>query len=88
MRKSARYLRVEVKGRSGTGSVELTPNEYRAMQDNKLRLSYRLAIVHNALQKDKAITRIFAYAPAAEAWLAETGETLKVEPVMGARASF
>lgn len=88
VRRGARYLRVEVKGRSGTGSVELTPNEYRVMQDNKLRLSYRLAVVHNALQKDKATTRIFAYAPAAKAWLAETGETLKVEPVMGARVSF
>jgi len=35
--KSGRLLRVEVKGRGGQGVVELTPKEYAAMRDKKLR---------------------------------------------------
>jgi hypothetical protein len=30
--KSGRLFRAEVKGRAGNGAVELTPNEYNAMQ--------------------------------------------------------
>jgi hypothetical protein len=84
--RGARLFRVEVKGRSGAGAVELTPNEYRVMTDKHVRMSYRLAIVHDAL-----ITRrltIFQYAPGEDAWLSDRGDRLKLLPMTGAVVSF
>jgi len=65
--KSGRLFCVEVKGRAGRGAVELTPNEYAAMRDKKMRLSYRLAIVQGALS-DSPTLRLFAYQPVSDRW--------------------
>jgi hypothetical protein len=84
--RGARVFRVEVKGRSGTGAVELTPNEYRAMNDKHVRMSYRLAIVHDALTTPQLT--IFQYAPGEDAWLSDRGNRLKLRPMTGAVVSF
>jgi hypothetical protein len=83
----ARIFCVEVKGRSGTGAVELTPNEYRAMTDKRVRMSYRLAIVHDALTADRQLT-IFQYAPGDDAWLSDQADRLKLRLMTGAVVSF
>ncbi len=82
-----RLLIVEVKGRSGEGSVELTANEYRAMSDEKLRMSYRLAIVFDALSGYPRLT-IFEYAPGGKVWVSDGGDTLSLRPMTSAIASF
>lgn len=85
---SGRLLRIEVKGRSGEGSVELTPNEYAAMTDRAKRMSYRLAIVQEALTKPRL--RIFAFSPSAGtdgAWLSGR-DILVLKERTGAMASF
>lgn len=86
VRRGVRRLRVEVKGRGGYGAVELTPNEYRAMNDVKLRMSYRLAIVHVAASKPELT--IFRYLPGEAAWQSESGQVLKLREMTGAIASF
>jgi hypothetical protein len=83
----ARIFRVEVKGRSGSGAVELTPNEYQSMTDERVRMSYRLAIVHDALTTDRRLT-IFQYAPGDDAWLSDQADQLKLRLMTGAVASF
>lgn len=87
VRRGARYLRVEVKGRSGTGLVQLTPNEYDSMINEKLRMSYRLAIVFDAMSSDSRLS-IFGWHPARRQWLSEAGDTLNLKPVMAATATF
>jgi hypothetical protein len=82
-----RLLVVEVKGRSGEGSVELTANEYRAMSDEKLRMSYRLAIVFDALSRSPRLT-IFEYAPGGEVRVSDRGDTLSLRLMQSAIASF
>lgn len=84
--RGARRLRVEVKGRGGRGAVELTPNEYRSMSDVKLRMSYRLAVVFEAVSSPKVT--IFRYMPGDDAWCSDTGDVLKLREMMGAVASF
>ena len=85
--KSGRLLRVEVKGRGGLGAVELTPREYAAMRDKKTRMSYRVAIVHNALTASPTLT-IFEYAPASDTWVCDTGAKLALKEMTGAIAVF
>ena len=83
-----RLLRVEVKGRFGTGVVDLTPNEYGAMQNSKTRMSYRLAIVHEARSASAALA-IFEYAPVSSSWVNTDDNTmLNLEEMTGARVSF
>ena len=82
-----RLLIVEVKGRGGEGSVELTANEFRAMNDDKLRMSYRLAIVFEALSKSPRLT-IFEYAPGRKEWVSDGNATLSLRPMTSAIASF
>ena len=83
-----RRLRVEVKGRFGKGIVEHTPNEYGAMQNSKTRMSYRLAIVHEALSASAALA-IFEYAPVSKSWVNTDDSTmLNLEEMTGARVSF
>lgn len=83
----ARLFRVEVKGRSGTGAVELTPNEYRAMTNKRVRMSYRLAIVHDALTKFRKLN-IFWYSPGDDDWLSDQADRLTLRPMTGAVVSF
>jgi Domain of unknown function (DUF3883) len=85
--KSGRLFRVEVKGRAGRGAVELTPNEYAAMQEKNIRLSYRLAIVHDALSHSPALT-LFAYEPVSKRWQTPFGVNLSLREKMGAVATF
>jgi hypothetical protein len=82
-----RCLLVEVKGRDGEGAVELTPNEWRAMNERRTRMSYRLAIVWNARSKSPHLM-IFEYAPASDHWIALCGTILKLRKMTGAIASF
>jgi hypothetical protein len=83
----ARLLLVEVKGRGGEGSVELTPNEYLAMTDKKLRMAYRLAVVFSALSASPKL-KIFEYAPGQKNWVSDNGEILKMRLMTSAIASF
>jgi hypothetical protein len=85
--KSARLFCVEVKGRAGRGAVELTPNEYAAMRDKKIRLSYRLAIVQDALSDSPTLT-LFAYQPVSERWQSAFRVILSLRERMGAVATF
>ncbi|WP_162530936.1 DUF3883 domain-containing protein [Rhodovastum atsumiense] len=80
-------LRVEVKGLSGEGAVELTPNEYEAMRSKDKRMSYRLAIVWNALSRAPTLT-IFSYEPGTEAWRSDDGRKLHFKDLIGARVKF
>lgn len=86
VRQGARRLRVEVKGRGGRGAVELTPNEYRAMNDVKLRMSYHLAVVFDTLSNPQVT--IFRYISGDDAWHSDAGDVLKLREMMGAIASF
>jgi hypothetical protein len=85
--KSRRFLAVEVKGRQTEGSVDLTPNEYDAMNNVMIRMSYRIAIVFNALSKSPRLT-IFSYSPGLNGWVSDAGDTLGLQPLIGARATF
>lgn len=82
-REAGKRVLVEVKGLSGPAiSVELTPNEYKAMKREKKR--YRLFVVTNALAAPKAHT--FKYDTTRERWAC--GKTvLSLEERTGARAS-
>jgi hypothetical protein len=82
-----RLLLVEVKGREGAGAVELTPNEYEKMQDPKLRMRYRLAIVFHALSASPKLT-IFSYAPGRDAWVSDKDDVLALKEATSALASF
>jgi hypothetical protein len=87
VRNGGRLLRVEVKGRRGVGAVELTPHEFEAMRGTKTRMSYRLAIVHNALSASPTMT-IFEYAPASDTWVSAGGAMLALREKTGAIVSF
>jgi hypothetical protein len=76
-------FRVEVKGRGGCGDVELTPNEYAAMQSNKEGL-YRLAVVRNALS-DPMLT---LFEQEDTGWRSADGKTLRLTPKTGAICRF
>ncbi|OAJ67436.1 DUF3883 domain-containing protein [Gluconobacter cerinus] len=85
--RGGRTLKVEVKGLSGEGRVELTPGEYKAMLAYKNRMSYRLAVVWNARSINPTLT-IFEYIPARKAWITEDGRTLTIEEKTGAIVHF
>jgi hypothetical protein len=85
--KNGRLFRVEVKGRAGDGAVEVTPNEYAAMRNPNIRMSYRLAIVHDTLTSSPTLT-LLAYAPALDAWLSELGVKLRIKEMTGAVLAF
>ena len=86
-RANGRVLRIEVKGRGGDGSVQITPNEYGVMRRESLRSSYRLAIVHWSLSAEPVLT-IFRHAAATDAWVDQSGWTLRLKPMTGAVGSF
>jgi len=82
-------LLVEVKGCSGDAAVvELTPNEFKAMQSKEHRDRYRLAIVTNALgEPPNQQLRILAYRHEIDGWFDDTGQRAEIESLEGARVS-
>jgi hypothetical protein len=84
---NGRLLRIEVKGRGSVGSIEITPNEYNAMHAEQTRMSYRLAIVHDAMTPAPKLI-IFEFAPASEAWIGPNGMPLNLTLRTGATAAF
>ncbi len=79
-----RELRLEVKGLSGSEIVvDLTPNEYAAMQ--KHRDSYRVCVVTNA--QDLPRLSVFAYSPDAGQWESMDRRRLKIQEITAARCS-
>ncbi|HVK18913.1 MAG TPA: DUF3883 domain-containing protein [Fimbriiglobus sp.] len=77
-----RELKLEVKGLSGSRIVvELTPNEYTAMQDH--RDSYRVCVVTDALTEP--CLEIFAYSLDSGQWESIGGRVLSVEEIVAAR---
>ena len=85
MTQGARELFVEVKGRTESGAVQLSANEYRAMCGEQFRMKYRLAIVFHALSAPELT--IFSYLPAKELWVSDEGDVLKLKPA-GVSAIF
>ncbi len=79
-----RELKLEVKGLSGSQTVvELSPNEYAAMRDN--RDSYRVCIVTNALIEHRL--EIFAYSHDSGQWEGTERRVLKIQEITAARCS-
>lgn len=64
--------------------MELTPNEFQKMNDNKE--SYRLAVVTEVLANP--ILTLFFYSNEADGWISEIGEILEIEQVISARCSI
>jgi hypothetical protein len=79
------WFRVEVKGRGGRGDVELTPNEYAAMRDEAIRVSYRLAVVRDALSRAPTLT-VFSYG--ADGWRSADGTILNLTEKLGVVCHF
>lgn len=78
-------LYVEVKGTDAKDFlVELTPNEYRALQNHRTR--YRVAIVSSALRKE--ILHLFSYSADEDQWVDLLGAgVLDIEERVAARLS-
>ncbi len=80
----SRWLRLEVKGLSGSEAVvDLTPNEFAAMQRH--RDSYRLCIVTNALSRPRL--EVFAYSPEMAGWTSADGRLLRIEKFIAVRCT-
>jgi hypothetical protein len=76
-------LRLEVKGLSGSEiCVELTPNEYRKMEQH--RDSYQICIVTSALSDPKLL--VFAFSNVLQCWADQDGDhQLEIEEIRAAR---
>ena len=85
-RRGAVTLLVEVKGCSGVGQVELTPNEYSAMRSSRYRESYRLAIVLHALVSPSL--SIIRFNGSDKSWRDQHDRKVKFTKVTGARVSL
>ena len=81
--KEALKLFVEVKGCSGDAQVELTPNEYRAMNQLGIRHRYRLAIVSTALRDP--VLSIVSYNPSDGKWRDQRGRAASLRERLGAQ---
>ena len=80
--RGARKLLVEVKGCSGAvGTVELTPNEYKAMC--KHRYVYKLAIVTRALGDPRL--SIISFNGSDKTWRDQHEREVRLEPLTGVR---
>ncbi|HNG28044.1 MAG TPA: DUF3883 domain-containing protein [Chitinophagales bacterium] len=80
-------LLLEVKGMSGTEiATELTPNEYKKMNLEKYKYSYRLCIVTSALSTPRL--SIFSYSTESGYWENEKGQRMNFEEVIKARISL
>jgi hypothetical protein len=81
-RNGKRYVRLEVKGLSGTDvQIELTPNEYANMKAH--RDSYRICVVTNALSSPQMT--IFAFSLDTGNWEDQKRRILKIDERVGAR---
>lgn len=77
-------LRVEVKGLSGSEvSVELTPNEYRKLQEYRDR--YVIFVVTGALAQ-RPLAHIFRFHTESETWRSAAGQSLQFQETIAARA--
>lgn len=75
-------LKLEVKGLSGDRVfVEITPNEYKNMNDFKD--NYRLCVVTSCLANP--IVHVFSYSSEKDAWLNEDGDLLEIDQIISAR---
>ena len=75
-------LLLEVKGLSGSiSSIELTPNEYKNLIENKK--NYKLCIITNALRMPTL--EIFSFNFDKNSWTNELNEILQVKEITGAR---
>lgn len=89
----ADYLRVEVKGLSGTNvCVEFTPNEYKQMQSKEHRADYVVYVVTQAGSVGETAHVFYFHAERSIKesrliWQTRDGQTLKIEPIIGARLS-
>ena len=77
-----RKLKIEVKGLSGHNlSVELTPNEFSKMNNNKD--TYRLCVVTNCLESPTLY--VFLYSFEKNEWVSEDGHILSINQIISAR---
>ena len=77
-------LRVEVKGLSGQGvNVELTPNEYRKLQEHRER--YVIFVVTGALTQ-RPLAHIFRFHAESESWRSAVGQLLQFQELIAVRA--
>lgn len=82
-------LLVEVKGCSGKSAlIELTPNEYSAMQRQANRDACRLAIVTRALEKRHARISIIAFNGSDETWRDQDGRRATLAELTWARVAL
>jgi Domain of unknown function (DUF3883) len=82
--RGAEKVLVEVKGLSGSNlCVELTPNEYRAL--NEHQMSYRLCVVTNALSGP--VLDLFGYVANSDRWESANGRVLRIEERIAARCT-
>lgn len=83
-RQGKRHLRLEVKGLSGSPiSVELTPNEFAAMQSH--HETYRLCVVTEAQKSPRLF--IFGHSPESGRWKTRSGTVLRIDVIESARCS-
>ncbi|SJZ90277.1 DUF3883 domain-containing protein [Garciella nitratireducens] len=75
-------LKIEVKGLAGQEvSVELTPNEFLKMNNNKD--SYRLCVVTKCLENPELY--VFSYSSERNEWISEDGHILSIDQIISAR---
>ena len=75
-------LNIEVKGLAGLEvSVELTPNEFSKMNNNKA--SYRLCVVTKCLENP--VLYVFSYSSERNEWISEDGHILSIDQIISAR---
>jgi hypothetical protein len=75
-------LKIEVKGLAGQEvSVELTPNEFSKMNNNKD--SYRLCFVTKCLENP--VLYVFSYSSERNEWISEDGHILSIDQIISAR---
>ena len=76
-------LKIEVKGLAGQEvSVELTPNEFSKMNNNKDD-SYRLCVVTKCLENP--VLYVFSYSSERNEWISEDGHILTIDQIISAR---
>ena len=79
-----RLLRLEVKGLSGPNvAIELTPNEYAKMQENKT--TYQICTVTSALTAPDL--KIFSFNNESDHWESDDGRALEINEVISAKCS-
>nr|WP_279287010.1 DUF3883 domain-containing protein [Heliobacterium chlorum] len=86
-RRNNAFIKIEVKGLSGTEiTINLTPNEFEAMQENSE--SYRLCIVTNALDIQNSEVSVFLFEEDENAWIDDKGRKLQIHKRISARITI